>query len=139
MSHSFSFNYHSESFLRTSSQLPDHLAILKMQLFSILAVLLPAVSIAQARQFPISTVDTVVDRVRQDYSEYFHHLPSPGSSNVTTKKNYNFNTAAADQSYWYEQIAHQGISAFGAGGYQVYRNVKDFGAKGENLYLVARA
>jgi glucan 1,3-beta-glucosidase len=32
--------------------------------------------------------------------------------------------------YWYETIAHQGISAFGPSGYQVYRNVKDFGATG---------
>ncbi|PMD62903.1 glycoside hydrolase family 55 protein [Hyaloscypha bicolor E] len=34
-------------------------------------------------------------------------------------------------SYWYENIAHQGISAFGPSGYQVYRNVKDFSAKGD--------
>jgi hypothetical protein len=32
--------------------------------------------------------------------------------------------------YWYEQIPHRGISAFGPAGYQVYRNVKDYGAKG---------
>jgi glucan 1,3-beta-glucosidase len=34
--------------------------------------------------------------------------------------------------YWYETIAHQGISAFGPSGYQVYRNVKDFGATGKH-------
>lgn len=33
--------------------------------------------------------------------------------------------------YWLENIAHQGVSAFGASGFQVFRNVKDFGAKGE--------
>jgi len=33
--------------------------------------------------------------------------------------------------YWYETIKHQGISAFGPSGYQVFRNVKDFGAKGK--------
>lgn len=35
-------------------------------------------------------------------------------------------------SYWYETIAHQGISAFNANRatYKVYRNVKDYGAKG---------
>lgn len=34
--------------------------------------------------------------------------------------------------YWLEQIKHQGISAFNPspGSYQVFRNVKDFGAKG---------
>ncbi|KAI1322866.1 glycoside hydrolase family 55 protein [Xylariaceae sp. FL0255] len=35
--------------------------------------------------------------------------------------------------YWYETIAHQGISAFNANpsSYVVYRNVKDYGAKGD--------
>jgi hypothetical protein len=33
-------------------------------------------------------------------------------------------------SYWYESAEH-GVSAFGAGGYQVFRNVKDFGAVGD--------
>lgn len=32
--------------------------------------------------------------------------------------------------YWYENIAHQGIAPFAPSGYQVYRNVKDFGAAG---------
>jgi len=36
----------------------------------------------------------------------------------------------AAATYWYEQISHQGISAFGPSGYAVYRNVKDYGAKG---------
>lgn len=107
-----------------------------MQLLSVLVALLPIVSIAQARQFPISQVDTIVDGVRQDSSKYIHHLASPGSSNVTTKKHADFSTAAADQPYWYEGIAHQGISAFGAPGYQVYRNVKDFGARGELIDLI---
>ncbi|PVH68126.1 glycoside hydrolase family 55 protein, partial [Cadophora sp. DSE1049] len=33
-------------------------------------------------------------------------------------------------SYWYENIAH-GSSSFGAPGYQVFRNVKDYGATGD--------
>jgi hypothetical protein len=32
--------------------------------------------------------------------------------------------------YWYENIAHQGIAPFAPSGYQVHRNVKDFGAVG---------
>lgn len=38
-------------------------------------------------------------------------------------------------SYWYENIAHQGIAPFAPSGYSVYRNVKDFGAKGNVLLL----
>lgn len=33
-------------------------------------------------------------------------------------------------SYWYENISHQGISATAPSGYKVFRNVKDYGAKG---------
>lgn len=32
--------------------------------------------------------------------------------------------------YWYENIAKQGVAPFAPSGYTVYRNVKDFGAKG---------
>lgn len=38
-------------------------------------------------------------------------------------------------SYWLENIKHQGVAAFNAdpSGYQVFRNVKDFGAKGDGV------
>jgi glucan 1,3-beta-glucosidase len=36
------------------------------------------------------------------------------------------------QTYWYESIAHQGVAPYNPQGsaYQVFRNVKSFGAKG---------
>lgn len=39
-------------------------------------------------------------------------------------------------SYWYEEIDHQGISAFGPSGYVVYRNVMDYGATGKTSIRV---
>ena len=33
--------------------------------------------------------------------------------------------------YWLESISHQGVSPLGPSGYTVFRNVKDFGAKGK--------
>ncbi|KAF3055332.1 Glucan 1,3-beta-glucosidase [Trichoderma lentiforme] len=36
-------------------------------------------------------------------------------------------------SYWYENIAKQGVAPFAPSGYTVYRNVKDFGAKGDGV------
>ncbi|KAH8650653.1 glycoside hydrolase family 55 protein [Tricladium varicosporioides] len=39
----------------------------------------------------------------------------------------------ASTPYWLEGIQHQGISAFGPGGYQVFRNVKDYGARGDGV------
>lgn len=43
--------------------------------------------------------------------------------------------AAADCSYWMESISHQGIAAFNSnpGSYKVFRNVKDYGAKGDGV------
>lgn len=42
-------------------------------------------------------------------------------------------TAGASDPYWLQNIKHQGISAFNSdpSSYQVFRNVKDFGAKGD--------
>jgi hypothetical protein len=41
------------------------------------------------------------------------------------------------QPYWLEHILHQGVAVFNSdqSGYQVYRNVKDFGAKGNSKLL----
>lgn len=40
--------------------------------------------------------------------------------------------AAVQAAYWMEQVKHQGIAPFNPDkGYQVFRNVKDFGAKGD--------
>lgn len=47
--------------------------------------------------------------------------------------------AAADTAYWLADIAHQGVAAFNSNpsGYKVFRNVKDYGAKGENAVATA--
>lgn len=37
----------------------------------------------------------------------------------------------ADSSYWLAQIPKQGKAAFGRSDYTVFRNVKDFGARGD--------
>jgi hypothetical protein len=42
-------------------------------------------------------------------------------------------SAAAGDPYWLQNIAHQGTSPFGVAGYQVFRNVKDFGARGDGV------
>ncbi|EIW63632.1 exo-beta-1,3-glucanase [Trametes versicolor FP-101664 SS1] len=44
-------------------------------------------------------------------------------------------TAAPSAPFWMEQIQHQGSAPFNSnpGGYQVFRNVKDFGAKGDGV------
>ncbi|KAF8831726.1 hypothetical protein HHX47_DHR1001195 [Lentinula edodes] len=44
-------------------------------------------------------------------------------------------TAAPTDPYWMQNIKHQGTAAFNSNpsGYQVFRNVKDFGAKGDGV------
>jgi glucan 1,3-beta-glucosidase len=44
-------------------------------------------------------------------------------------------TAAPGDPYWLETIQHQGTSAFNPNpsSYEVFRNVKDFGAKGDGV------
>ncbi|KAG2049894.1 glycoside hydrolase family 55 protein [Suillus hirtellus] len=46
-------------------------------------------------------------------------------------------TAAPSDPYWLQTIKHQGTSAFNSdpSSYQVFRNVKDFGAKGDACYF----
>lgn len=44
-------------------------------------------------------------------------------------------TAAASDPFWMQNIQHQGLAAFNSNPstYQVFRNVKDFGAKGDGV------
>lgn len=73
-------------------------------------------------QFKILEVENTVKEI---VYEYLNNTNLPGN------ESYGFNIQQRDApSYWYEDIAHQGISAFGPSGYKVFRNVKDFGAKG---------
>jgi len=40
--------------------------------------------------------------------------------------------------YWLDQIQHQGIAAYNSPSYKVYRNVKDYGAKGKSHVMRLR-
>ena len=43
--------------------------------------------------------------------------------------------ATQDEPYWLEKMKHQGLSAYNNNppGYNTFRNVKDFGAKGDGV------
>lgn len=69
----------------------------------------------------IPQVQAVVGRVVSELDSYVHYNSNISETSVVDKRT---------SSYWYESITHQGISAFGPGGYSVYRNVRDYGAKG---------
>ncbi|KAJ5773672.1 hypothetical protein N7457_008568 [Penicillium paradoxum] len=100
--------------------------------FGILTVL-PLALTAIAAQIDIPSVDAAVSAALKEYGNYEAYTgpqkKPPGKvKNIQTSA-----SLASESSFWLESIAHQGISAFGASGYQVFRNVKDFGAKGDGV------
>jgi glucan 1,3-beta-glucosidase len=106
-----------------------------MRLLTLALAIAPAVLLGTAEKLDIPQVDEVVQHVLEENSDYVHYQAPPGTSNKTSESAaHNVKAAAAaGQAYWYESIQHQGISAFGPSGYVVYRNVKDYGAKGTSL------
>lgn len=86
---------------------------------------------AEGIQFEPPAVAAIVSEVKDKYAPYIQYNGTAAPEAVISPAD----TAASILSrqstdYWYEEIAHQGISAFGPSGYVVYRNVKDYGAKG---------
>jgi hypothetical protein len=87
---------------------------------------------ATAAVLDIPSVDAAVSAALKDYGNYGAYTgpqkKAPSGANSSKLKE--TTVAVEDSSYWLESISHQGVSAFGASGYQVFRNVKDFGARG---------
>jgi glucan 1,3-beta-glucosidase len=54
-------------------------------------------------------------------------------SSAPTSSTAAVSNAAANSTYWVASIARQGTVAFGASGYQIFRNVQDFGATGNGM------
>jgi glucan 1,3-beta-glucosidase len=94
-------------------------------------------ALAQHVHNPIPWVESVVSSMTSVLKPAVTYAGPTGNASIALKTS----TAAsvfvaaatpAATSYWLETIKHQGISAFNAnpGSYQVFRNVKSFGAKG---------
>lgn len=60
-------------------------------------------------------------------------LSSSTASSSTSSSSSSSASALPSCYFWMENIKHQGISAFGPSGYTVFRNVKDYGAKGDGV------
>jgi len=95
--------------------------------------ILVAVSNAQHGHYVIPEVDQIVQYMYQIFEPWVNncgpqpnpYLQSPTSTSVPSA------SQTASCSYWLEDIKHQGISAFNSDtNYTVFRNVKDYGAKG---------
>lgn len=98
----------------------------------IVSVLLQAVAASHVHYTP-PEVESAVAAILSKFTHYpGYHGPTGTATAATTAKP----TAPAGPtnaaSYWLEDIKHQGVAAFNpnSASYQVFRNVKDFGAKG---------
>ena len=88
-------------------------------------------------QFEIPEVESVVSEITNKLGAYVHYHGNHSSvPTIPPKSDMASILPRQSTAYWYENISHQGISAFGPSGYQVYRNVKDYGATGMCDFLV---
>ena len=79
---------------------------------------------------PIPEIINAVNEMLSQFSQYVHyngparHVPAPFAKPAAQ--------VTPNPPYWLEQIKHQGVAAFNPNpSYQVFRNVKDFGAQGQ--------
>lgn len=86
-------------------------------------------SLAQHVHFEPPEIEAWVGSMMVQF-EPWQHGPTPTGNHPRPTQPVPAPKAACD--YWLENIKHQGIAAFNANpaAYQVFRNVKDFGAKG---------
>ena len=97
-----------------------------MGFFSSAIVFAIMLGAACGEHFKIPEIEAIVGKILSEADSYVHY-----KANVSEARDLSSMTKRASN-YWYENIAHQGISAFGPSGYVVYRNVKDYGAKGNS-------
>jgi len=119
-----------------------------MPLFHLAIALLSAISPVAADQVSILQVSSAVSSATSSfapaviYAEPTESASSALASSSTAKVAPQAvaatpAAAVAPSPYWLESITHQGISAFNSNpaNYQVFRNVKSFGAKGKTSVL----
>ena len=108
---------------------------------------LPLLACTNAQLLEIPAVDVIVSSAMLPFEQYISlGVPTKIASaavSFETKVAANAKSsivaaAAADTPYWLADIAHQGVAAFNPNpsGYKVFRNVKDYGAKGQRLQLI---
>ena len=94
---------------------------------------LSGIAVCQHIHDLIPEVEQCVDSMLNNFDSWVNNRgphPGPPPRPSTTKSI--SPTATASCSYWLENIEHRGISAFNPDpNYVVFRNVKDYGAKGK--------
>lgn len=113
------------------SQAVTSLSMRGIGALSALLVAVPGVA-AQHVHYKIPQVEYFVQSMTRQFGDYagyhgptgVYQRPRPTNTQVPP-------SPSATCSYWLENIQHQGVAAFNPdASYQVFRNVKDFGAVG---------
>ena len=83
----------------------------------------------------IPWIESVVSSATSQFTPYCTYHGPTGSAPLPTSALYPIPSPTASAcSYWMEEIEHQGIAAFNpTTSYDVFRNVKDYGAKGDGV------
>lgn len=106
------------------------------------SLLLAAGAAAQHVHLDIPQVDHAVSLALSKAANYTGYRGPTGTANssvatptAASRKNA-VEAAVSDPAYWLADVTHQGIAAFNAAPstYQVFRNVKDFGAAGKSSF-----
>lgn len=90
--------------------------------------------LALAEKLVIPAVEKAVSLQLAEFSEYYVDTTTQTLDSRSALSYHDVRDIEERQTstYWYETIGHQGISAFNADKtYKVYRNVKNYGAKGD--------
>jgi glucan 1,3-beta-glucosidase len=113
----------------------------KMTFFHLAFSLLSVIGSVTAAKVSISQVSSAVQLATSSFAPAVKYVGPTGSASSilvkssTTKVSAQVAAATVGSApYWLESVTHQGISAFNSNpaSYQVFRNVKSFGAKGRN-------
>lgn len=101
--------------------------------------LVSLVSCVRTQLLDIPALDELVSFAMRPLAEYTDYdgptgIASSALSKATEAVITNTVVEAADAPYWLANIAHQGVAAFNPNpsGYSVFRNVMDYGAKGNS-------
>lgn len=78
----------------------------------------------------IPEVESAVENMLHEFSNYTHYHAPANLDAADSSKPGRLVKRDSGTPYWLENIRHQGTSAFGPGGYTVFRNVKEYGATG---------
>jgi glucan 1,3-beta-glucosidase len=92
------------------------------------------VASVSAEVLDIPEVDHVVSAALSEFSVYKdYHGPTGTAAAKVAAATAGVQHAqlVADPAYWLADITHQGNAPFAGSGYAVFRNVMDYGAKGE--------